>query len=1178
VLPNAQIELVFWGSGWTRPLAATVQNDINSIIAGPYLGSLSQYGPIRSPAIVGASFVNDPAPASVTSPDAVNTMLQDSLTNGAIPPPNTDPITGNPNTLYMVLTQPGTTGQDDSTGQGIGGSHHFDTFNGTKFYFGWAINPDVNTLTNKFSHELVEALTDPEGNATTLDDPINQPDPVPDPGPDGNDLELCDGQQFTYRLNGVEVESYWSQVDNHFIVPDGQVQDFFVLGDDQNNSTGALVVNGDQFGSGFNDMITIDETSSGGVEVTMNGDAVQFDLGQINLIDVNPGGGTDTINVVATPPGVSLAIDCEGSDTVNVGRNGYGQAIQGNVVVGGNSVFTQLRVDDSKDTAPRSSVLLTNSSLQGLTPGEIEFAQGTIDSLTILDGSGGTVYGVESTPDQPDFFARTTTTLIIQGRDTVQVGDSNETTAGISGNLTITNPQGSTLLSVDDGNDHTVGETVTVTSTTLTGLTGGTIDYGGAALQSLSVFAGDGGTTFNVLSTPVLVVNAAVTELESHGQDTVNVGNSGSVQAIHSGLDVFNVGGATVLSVDDSGDGTTRVVTLQNAGSHNSVPDITGLSPGAIAYLGVRQLNVGTGRNFNIISVEGTSTCTLLTTQANDLVEVGDFGSTQGIQGSLFVRNRGAGKTGLIVDDSADTTARAVVLNYNQFAPELIVGRLTGLTPAPISFPGSGLESIQLETGGAANNVTVLATRSLVELEQNGGTETIDVGKNGLVEGTQGGLVIGTEIGFRTPATQLVVDDSADPRPRTVTFDGTAFPSINGLLVGPISYPPQIVQSVTFNGGSAGNVFDVHATPKGTVITINTGAGSDTVNVGSTSNALDDIQGPLTVNGQGGVNQFVVNDGGSSTGDTYTLSSTELKRSGAATIIFSSMQNLTVDAGTGSNTFIVSSSPSGAGVALNGGAGDNTLITNDGDHTIRITGHNVGSYDNITFSNVASLVGGTGSDVFAFTPAGVLDGTIDGGGGSDWLDYSSFTTGVKVNLVTGSATNVRGGVERSVTGIRNVRGGSGSDMLIGGGGNILVGGGGHDTLVDKFTGSAASGRSLLIGGAGGDTLTAGAAGDILIGGTTIFDDNDAALTAILAEWQSSDSYNTRFDRLEGRESGGLNGSVHLIAGTTVKEDGRSDVLNGGAGFDWYFARLSGGEVDTIHGRNKPGHEHVNNTI
>jgi acrosin len=859
-------------------------------------------------------------------------------------------------------------------------------------------------------------------------------------------------------------------------------------------------------------------------------------------------------------------------------NNGNTQGIQGTVSVGGPSVFTQLTVDDSNDTTPHSSVLVTNSSLQGLMPGVIEFDQNSIDSLTILDGTGGTVYGVESTPNQPDFFARTTTTLINQGLDTVQVGDSNATTAGIQGNLTIADPRGSTLLSVDDSNDHTTGETVTMTSTTLTGLTAGTINYGAAVLQDLAVFTGNGGTTFNVLSTPTVVVNGSVTELESRGQDSVNVGNAGSVQAIEGSLDVVNVGGATVLNVDDSADGTTRVVTLQNAGPHNSLPEITGLAPGTIAYLGVSQLNVTTGTNFNIVGVEGTSASTLLTTQANDLVEVGDAGSTQGIRSSLFVRNVRAGKTGLIVDDSADTTSRTVQLSYLDLFPGVSLGRLTGLSPATISFPGRGIASIQLHTGDGANTVNVLKTKVLTELEQNGGTESINVGFGGRVQGLLGDLTIGSEFGFATPVIGLNVDDSADPGGRAVTFDGTAFGSISGLARGQISYLSKVVRSITVDGGSGGNIFDVHATPAGTAVTLNTGAGSDTVSVGNTSNTLDLIQGPVTINGQAGVNQLIINDAGSTKGHTYTLTSTKVKRSGAATISYGAIQKLTIDAGTGTNTFIVSSSPSGATVALNGGAGANTLVTNNGGHTIRIISHNAGSYDNITFSNVASLVGGTGTNVFAFTPAGVLDGTIHGGGGSDWLDYSAFTAGVTVNLVTGSATGVHGGAAGGVTGIRNVRGGAGDDTLIGGGGNILVGGGGDDTLVDKFSGSAASGRSLLIGGGGGNRLTAGSASDILIGGTTIFDDNDAALAAILAEWQSSDSYNTRFDRLEGLQSGGLNGSNHLIFGTTVKNDGAADVLNGGAGFDWYFARLSGGVVDTINGRNKPGHEHVNNTI
>jgi hypothetical protein len=47
----------------------------------------------------------------------------------------------------------------------------------------------------------------------------------------------------------------------------------------------------------------------------------------------------------------------------------------------------------------------------------------------------------------------------------------------------------------------------------------------------------------------------------------------------------------------------------------------------------------------------------------------------------------------------------------------------------------------------------------------------------------------------------------------------------------------------------------------------------------------------------------------------------------------------------------------------------------------------------------------------------------------------------------------------------------------------------------------------------------------MIGGTINYDTHDAALAAILAEWESLDDHNTLFERLEGLECGGLNSSV-----------------------------------------------------
>jgi hypothetical protein len=88
-----------------------------------------------------------------------------------------------------------------------------------------------------------------------------------------------------------------------------------------------------------------------------------------------------------------------------------------------------------------------------------------------------------------------------------------------------------------------------------------------------------------------------------------------------------------------------------------------------------------------------------------------------------------------------------------------------------------------------------------------------------------------------------------------------------------------------------------------------------------------------------------------------------------------------------------------------------------------------------------------------------------------------------------------------------LHGGDGDDSLRGGGlvNAIVLGGDGNDVL------KGGRGKNLLIGGGGLDRLTSGAdgGGDILIGGTTVYDSHDQALTAILAEWNSPGPYDDR---------------------------------------------------------------------
>src|SRR5262249_52275286 len=153
--------------------------------------------------------------------------------------------------------------------------------------------------------------------------------------------------------------------------------------------------------------------------------------------------------------------------------------------------------------------------------------------------------------------------------------------------------------------------------------------------------------------------------------------------------------------------------------------------------------------------------------------------------------------------------------------------------------------------------------------------------------------------------------------------------------------------------------------------------------------------------------------------------------------------------------------------------------------------------------------------------------TLNGGGGGDTLDYSAYSTGVRVNLSSHTALNIG-----SVTAIENVTGTAKSEVLIGDEtANVLRGGGGRD---------------LLIGHGGADQLDGGADDDILIDGkiddgTTdgmpnvihVSDGNEAALSAIMAEWTRTDeSYAERVHHL--LLGGGFNGNYVLVDGVTVK--------------------------------------------
>jgi hypothetical protein len=189
-------------------------------------------------------------------------------------------------------------------------------------------------------------------------------------------------------------------------------------------------------------------------------------------------------------------------------------------------------------------------------------------------------------------------------------------------------------------------------------------------------------------------------------------------------------------------------------------------------------------------------------------------------------------------------------------------------------------------------------------------------------------------------------------------------------------------------------------------------------------------------------------------------------------------------------------------------------------------------------SAVVSILGGQGDDTFRFDGTDLAPAIrIDGGGGTNTLDYSAMTDGVYVNLQTGEASGLKGGIAN----IQNVTGGAGNDILVGNGSNVLTGGAGRDILIAG--GAAGSGlpleASILFPGS---TLIGGAGEDLLIGGGTVYDTDKAALEALMAVWSDPEPYSTRVSNLQ---SG-------LLAPGKVSWNGLQNTLNGQGDLDLYF--------------------------
>jgi hypothetical protein len=385
------------------------------------------------------------------------------------------------------------------------------------------------------------------------------------------------------------------------------------------------------------------------------------------------------------------------------------------------------------------------------------------------------------------------------GSDVVNLGNAGSV-QGILGAVAVENPPDLTTLNINDSADQ-AARTVTLSTFTpfidspwgtITGLAPAAISYEYADTSSVHLTTGHGPNTVNVLATGV------PTYLNSGGgSGTVNAGNGGSVQGILGALYVENTPSFNTLNVVDSTDPAARAVTLNTiTPGFDPVPwgSITGLAPAAISYeyADTSSVHLITGHGADTVNVLATGTLTNINSGGGaDTVNVGNGGSVQGILGALYVENSPSFNS-LNVDDSADLAARVVTLsNITPWFDAVPWGSITGLAPAAISYEYSDTTSVHLTTGHGADTVNVLATGVATYLNSNGGSDTVNVGNGGSVQGILGALYVENPPSFTT----LNINDSADFAVRhctlsTITpgFDPVPWGSITGLAPAAINF------------------------------------------------------------------------------------------------------------------------------------------------------------------------------------------------------------------------------------------------------------------------------------------------------------------------------------------------------------------------------------------------------
>ena len=562
----------------------------------------------------------------------------------------------------------------------------------------------------------------------------------------------------------------------------------FLASVSNNRSVGAaagLASNGDFFLVGTLDKTTPDGTLSiglidvdGGMKVNVTGpntadtivlrslpaNAADYQI-LVNNVSVNSGpwidatefhlyGGKldDQVSIQRIVDGDAVYFtDSGGTSTVTLGTNGNLRTLAGPIFLSNLAGLTTLNLNAASTTVS-TVITLTATSITGLTPFPINFADQNLGALNLTTGSGKHTIVVDSTDLGPQFakhFGITpavihtiipgTTTLTVGGQDTIYIGGNSSSASmqSIFSPIAIAGVgAGTAAVFLNDSTDQTPSAVV-VTQSAVTGLSPAAISFVGKFVSALTITTGRASSTVNVQSTYLGYIVPALppkinypksptTLISGGGVDAVTLGVSGSTQQVDSPVVISGSVAAFNVTADDSADPAMRTVTVTD---HS----VTGISPGTLTYTGaaLQSLSVITGLAGDAVAVQSTGLgaytvyrpplhfsvvgmTTISSAGGNDSVTIGNANTLAGIKTPLTIQNI-AGATTVRFSDALDKTLCAVsdvlyltnLMQINGLAPAVIDYSTLRVKLAGFSVTGKVYDSSSTGSGQTFPGATV---------------------------------------------------------------------------------------------------------------------------------------------------------------------------------------------------------------------------------------------------------------------------------------------------------------------------------------------------------------------------------------------------------------------------------------------------------------------------------------